>query len=249
MPGAAQRESAKATVLLVALEALPNTRERVEGFAAGFRAAFSGDVVFHRVDGRGVFREAMRQALDALHTHPAINIAFGANDHTTLGAIEAAQRAGGMQIECYSVGGEGSALFDELSRDGPLRATLALFPEVVGRIAIDASCRHFVGQDIGKEVLTPAEILTPESLQEYYTRDVDHWRLRPQVMNRMTAAWTYSGAPQPGRTWVSSSITRRTNGIAIWRLPCGSDARISASSSPRAMPRTRSRNRSAASAG
>jgi DeoR/GlpR family transcriptional regulator of sugar metabolism len=157
-------------------------------------------VVFHRVDGRGVFREAVRQALDALQTHPAIDIAFGANDHTILGAIEAAQRTGGMRLDCYSVGGEGNALFDELSRDGPLRATLALFPEVVGRIAIDASCRHFVGQDIGNAVLTPAEILTPESLPGYYMRDGDHWRLRPEVMNRMTSAWTYAGAPQPGRT-------------------------------------------------
>ena len=40
----------RAEVLLLALEALPNTRERVEGFAAGFASAFAGEVVFHRVD-------------------------------------------------------------------------------------------------------------------------------------------------------------------------------------------------------
>ena len=43
------RRAKRAEVLLVTLEALPNARERVEGFMAGFAEAFPGDVVFHRV--------------------------------------------------------------------------------------------------------------------------------------------------------------------------------------------------------
>jgi hypothetical protein len=48
----------RAEVLLVALEGLQNTRDRLEGFREGFRATFSGEVVFHRVDGAASSRRS-----------------------------------------------------------------------------------------------------------------------------------------------------------------------------------------------
>jgi len=96
---------ARAEVLLVALEGLPNTRERVEGFSAGFTETFPGDIVFHRVDGRGLLREVIRQATDAFAAHPAISVIFGVNDHTILSALDVAERTG-LRVDGYSVGGE-----------------------------------------------------------------------------------------------------------------------------------------------
>ena len=191
--------SATAEVLLVALEALPNTRERVEGFIAGFADAFPGKLVAHRVDGRGIFKEAIRQTTDAMRTHPGIDVVFGVNDHTILGALEVAGKLG-VSVVGYSVGGEGGALFDELAQGGTLRATLALFPEVVGRLAIDTICRRFAGEDVGDAVITPAEILTPETLADFYDHDGDQWRLRPEVMARMCDGRLYSGPSVAGRS-------------------------------------------------
>ena len=184
--------AAKAEVLLVALESLPNTRERVEGFMAGFTQAFPGEVVFHRVDGRGLFKEAMRRAADAFRTHPDIDVVFGANDHTILGALEAAERLG-KQVAGYSVGGEGGTLFDELVRGGALQAVLALFPEVVGLLAVDTICKKFAGEDVGEAVITPAEVVTATSLTEFYHHEGGAWRLRPDVLSAMTEGRTYSG--------------------------------------------------------
>jgi len=191
--------SATAEVLLVALEALPNTRDRVEGFISGFTEAFPGKVVAHRVDGRGIFKEAIRQATDAFRTHPGIDVVFGVNDHTVLGALEVAGRLG-IPVVGYSVGGEGGALFDELARGGPLKATLALFPEVVGRLAVDTICRRFAGEEVGEAVITPAEILTPENLPGFYAHDGDQWRLRGEVLDRMCAGRLYSGPSVAGRS-------------------------------------------------
>jgi DeoR/GlpR family transcriptional regulator of sugar metabolism len=191
--------SSTAELLLVALEALPNTRERVEGFLAGFTETFPGKLIAHRVDGRGIFKEAMRQTMDAFRTRPTIDVVFGVNDHTILGALEVARQIGAPVVG-YSVGGEGGALFDELARGGALRATLALFPEVVGRLAVDTICRRFAGEDLGEAVITPSEILTPETLADFYRRDGEQWRLRPEVLERMCEGRLYSGPSVAGRS-------------------------------------------------
>ncbi len=192
--------AARAEVLLVALEGLPNTRERVDGFAAGFAETFPGEIVLHRVDGRGLLREVIRQSTDAFAAHPAIDVVFGVNDHTILGALDVAERAG-RSVTGYSVGGEGGRLFDALASRGALRAVLALFPEVVGRVAIDTVCHAMGGAVVVTEAITPAEVLTADSLSDYYAADDDgHWRLRPEVLERMCCPHAYDGPPITGRS-------------------------------------------------
>jgi DeoR/GlpR family transcriptional regulator of sugar metabolism len=191
--------STTAELLLVALEALPNTRERVEGFLRGFTETFPGRLISHRVDGRGIFKEAMWQTGEAFRTRPTIDVVFGVNDHTILGALKVA-RGLGAPVAGYSVGGEGSALFDELARGGLLKATLALFPEVVGRLAVDIICKRFAGEEVGDAVITPAEILAPDTLADFYRREGDQWRIRPEVLDRMCEGRLYSGPSVAGRS-------------------------------------------------
>ena len=189
----------RAEVLLVALEGLQNTRDRLEGFREGFRKGFAGEVVFHRVDGRGLLREVIRQVSDAFSAHPGINVVFGVNDHTILGALEVAARFG-ADVAGYSVGGEGGGLLDLLAEGRSLSAVLALFPEVVGHAAIDMACSAFDGNDIGREIITPAEVLTRANLERFYAREDGQWRLIPSVLARMCAPYAYSGQGGVGRS-------------------------------------------------
>ncbi len=190
----------RAEVLLIALEGLQNTRDRLEGFRDGFRDGFDGELVFHRVDGRGLLKEVIRQVTDAFEAHPRINVVFGVNDHTILGALEVAERFG-ARVSGYSVGGEGGGLFDQLSEGSALKAVLALFPDVVGHAAIDRACAAFEGEDIGREIITPAEILTRENLGQFYAQHDDgQWRLLPAVLDAMCAPFAYSGKAGAGRT-------------------------------------------------
>jgi DeoR/GlpR family transcriptional regulator of sugar metabolism len=194
---AAARELAgsigSARILMVSLEALPNTRARCDGFLAGFTEAFDGAVRHWRVDGRGIFRSALRASLDALQAHPDINVLFGVNDHSILAALEAAERLGLDAVSGFSVGGEGGALFDALVAGGRLSACCALFPELVGQRAVDVLAEALNGGAMPAEVKTPHAILTRANLADYYRRGPAGWSFAPAA--RLTAL----AAPVPAR--------------------------------------------------
>jgi ABC-type sugar transport system substrate-binding protein len=168
-----------ARILVVSLEALPNTRARCDGFLAGFAESFDGDVRQWRVDGRGIFRSALRASLDALQAHPDINVLFGVNDHSILAALEAADRLGHDDVSGFSVGGEGGALLDALVTGGKLVACCALFPELVGQRAVDVLAGALDGGAMPAEVKTPHAILTRANLDDYYRRGDAGWVFAP----------------------------------------------------------------------
>ena len=168
-----------ARILVVSLEALPNTRARCDGFLAGFENSFAGEVVHWRVDGRGIFRSALRASLDALQAHPDINVLFGVNDHSILAAIEASDRLGLDGVSGFSVGGEGGALFDSLLQGGKLVACCALFPELVGARAVDVLAVALSGGAMPAEVKTPHAVVTRANLHDFYRRDDSGWSFAP----------------------------------------------------------------------
>ncbi|HEV7274657.1 MAG TPA: substrate-binding domain-containing protein [Devosiaceae bacterium] len=169
-----------ARILLVALDALPNTRLRCDGFLNGFQDRFAGEVIPWRVEGEGAFRTALRTSMDVLSAHPDINVLFGVNDHSILAAIEASDRLQLKDVSAYSVGGEGGALWDMLARHGRFRATAALFPEVVGAKAIDAVAGALSGRPMPGDIPTAHVIITPESLPRYYGKDGEGWILNDE---------------------------------------------------------------------
>ncbi len=169
----------EARLLIVSLESLPNTRSRCDGFLDGFKGVFDGRVRHWRVDGRGIFKSALRASLDALEAHPDINVLFGVNDHSILAAIEASDRLGLAGVSGFSVGGEGSALFDSLLRGGKLVACSALFPELVGSRAVDVLSRALAGEAMPAEVKTPHAIVTRDNLGDFYQRSEAGWSFAP----------------------------------------------------------------------
>jgi DeoR/GlpR family transcriptional regulator of sugar metabolism len=168
---------AEARVLLISLESLPNTRARCDGFLAGFSEEFGARVTHWRVDGQGSFRSSLRASLDAFQAHPQINVVFGVNDHSILAAIEASDRLGLDGVFGFSVGGEGTPLFDALVEHGKLMACSALFPEVVGERGIDVLASALSGAALPDEVETPYAVLTPANMADYYRRDGNGWSL------------------------------------------------------------------------
>lgn len=164
-------------MLLVSLEDLPNTRARSDSFLEGFAAVFPGTVRHWRVDGKGVFRNALRVAMDALDAHRDTDVVFGVNDHSVLAAIEAARRLDLPGVQAFSVGGEGGVLLDALAEGGMLKATAALFPEVVGARAVDVLATALAGGTMPEKVLTPHAVLTADTMPAYYRRSSEGWVL------------------------------------------------------------------------
>ena len=186
----------EARILMVSLEDLPNARARCDGFLAGFTAAFAGPVRQWRVNGQGSFRVSLQASLDVYETAPGINVAFGVNDHSILAALEAADRMD-LDLAGFSVGGEGSILFEALARRRKLRACAALFPEIVGMRAIDVLADALAGASLPAEVRTPHVVLTPETLTDFYQRTASGYALIADAPVRLGLPLALASRRQP----------------------------------------------------
>ncbi|MCC7450697.1 MAG: DeoR family transcriptional regulator [Anaerolineae bacterium] len=186
----------RAHVLSIILS-LPNTLERSAGFLEGLQSTLHTPPHVVTINGHGFYNEAYQAALDALHVHPEINVIFGINDDSVMGGLQAYLdlERDPDQLVAVNVGGEGKTLFDELQRGGALRACLALFPEVVGRMAVDTALRLWNGEDIGRAVITPSVILTADNLSDYYTCNDQVWQLNRAAVDQLE--YTRLSSPMP----------------------------------------------------
>lgn len=212
----ARRLGAKAPVfaLDISHHALPNTRERSQGFADGLNASISGrHVVVRTVDGHGMYDEAYRAASDALRLHPETNLVFGINDDSALAAIQALQDLGREpgDIVVVSIGAEGNTALDVLNRDSFLQAVIALFPEVVGRLTIDTIVRLWQGEDVSNAVVMPHRLITPGSIGEFYARVGRDWDLKSDCADELLAPYGHAPAAAPPDRTISFAILYRTH--------------------------------------
>ena len=181
---------------------LSNARERSAGFAAGFRSVIS-DCTIYSIDGKGMYSEAHPIAREALRMHPEINVIFGINDDSILAGVHAYSdlERDPDQLIAVNVGCEGSTLIDTLVQNGTIKACLALFPEVVGRLAVDAIVRLWQGDTLGNQIITPHAILTPGNLADYYTWNGQDWELLPaRLADLLPAGWPDALPARPNKS-------------------------------------------------
>lgn len=110
---------------IVDLPQLPQVQDRKNGFIYGFKSLIPGAVVAQAVNGGGVIDKANPAAADLLQAHPELNVIFGINNDSSLGAIAAMKAAGSYAPEWGVVASvDGSEpVMSELGSDGsPLKA-------------------------------------------------------------------------------------------------------------------------------
>jgi DeoR/GlpR family transcriptional regulator of sugar metabolism len=192
---------------------LANGQDRSRGFIDGLRSVLEDNFCVVSVDGQNVYSAAYQVARDALRLHPEINVLFGANDDLILSAIQAALDLGRDpdSFLAVNVGGEGKTVFDVLQQRGPLKACLALFPEVVGHVGIDAILRLWAGERVGKEIITPCVVLTADNLPQYYTGTKLDWKVNAQMVERLEQSRWHTPLPKAIHKRVSFVIHFRTH--------------------------------------
>lgn len=176
-----QAEGAEAAILHICVSELENARERSDGFDAGFREAFGGQMRAIRVNGQGVFRAAKRVAVEALRANPDISVAFAVNDHSAIAMLEAAEREA-RDIAVYAAGGEDPDFIARVQDGGPLRAVAALFPQVVGIAAVEHALDMIA--DASAEtasIITPHRVITPRSFPTLFEVSSDAGAGRARV--------------------------------------------------------------------
>jgi DeoR/GlpR family transcriptional regulator of sugar metabolism len=148
----------------------PNTEARSRGFEIGVLELRRQGVTFLRVNGQGVRERAKQCTADALTVHPDVNVIFGVNDVSALGALDAYREAGLDQSKLLlvSFGLEGNEIKDLLLQGGPLKASMALFPELVSCACVDAAICAHNAQPLPELIHPPCTIVTADTLQDYY---------------------------------------------------------------------------------
>lgn len=158
---------------------LTNTQARSRGFAAGLQDALPGAEVTLSLTTQSDWQSAYRLTTDALHVYPDINVVFCINDILACGAIQACKEMGidPEAVLVLTFGLEGKTLRAELMRRTYLKAGLAMFPEIVGPVCVEAAIGAFRGVDLPQHLVTPHAVLTADTLEQYYEEQHGEWIL------------------------------------------------------------------------
>jgi DeoR/GlpR family transcriptional regulator of sugar metabolism len=168
---------------------LSNTNERSQGFIAGLREIVPDARVALSIDAQARGDTARQLTRDALAVHPSINVIFAINDTTAAGALAACRdlRVAPAATLLVTFGLEGDTMKDALASQEYCRAGLAMFPEIVGPVCVEAAIQATAHRSLPAHLVTPHTVLTAETLPEVYECTPDGWRLRwKQVVERLS---------------------------------------------------------------
>jgi DeoR/GlpR family transcriptional regulator of sugar metabolism len=165
---------------------LENTQVRSQGFMDGLREILPASETVFSINAQSTRSTARQLTTDALQVYPEINIIFAINDATATGAIQACQdlRIDRDSIAVLTFGLEGDTLKNALFTGDYCKAGMAMFPEIVGPVCIEAAFDAFNQQPMPTHLATPFTILTPETLPEIYILTESGWSIRWDTVKR-----------------------------------------------------------------
>ncbi len=159
---------------------LPNTQARSRGFVTGLRHILPNAQVILSLNGQSRYDTAYKLTTDALTVHPNINVIFAINDTTAWGAIQACQDLGLApdSVLVVTFGLEGDRLKNALMQGKYCKAGLAMFPEIVGPVCVEAAVAACNGKPLAQRLTIPHMILTSELLPQFYRQSDTGWRIQ-----------------------------------------------------------------------
>ena len=167
----------------------PGSRRRSQGFIDGLTSTLPTAKVVLSVDGRSLRDETRLIVEDALSVYPDINVIFAINDDSAIGALDACRAAGLDEdsVIIIWVGLDGPTTRRLLAERSPLKACVAMFPELVARVALGVAIRAYAGNTDRSPVITPTAILTADTLGDYY--QIGDWTPQPSVLESLIASY------------------------------------------------------------
>lgn len=184
---AIDRMDGAARVLFIGVQAFVNTAERAQGFFEGLKRVIPQPDFAMLINGLGQRIEARQVVSAALSIHPDVNIIIGVNDQSALGALDAIRELN-LSLDDRLVGTfglEGAAGKDLLMRDCPHAVGIAMFPQFIGRVCIDAAIKAYNKLDLPEHIVTPTVVVTRETLPDYYRSTPDGWKIRWEEIRRL----------------------------------------------------------------
>jgi DeoR family transcriptional regulator, fructose operon transcriptional repressor len=158
----------------------PNTQIRSHGFTDGLSKTFPSSETVLSINTQSRYATAYQLSRDALTVYPQINLIFCINDTTAWGAINACRdlNIDPENMTIIAFGLEGETLKNELMKPGSYcKAGLAMFPEIVSLVCIEAAITAFNGKPQPAHYTTPYIVLTAKTLPDYYFQTQTNWEL------------------------------------------------------------------------
>jgi DeoR/GlpR family transcriptional regulator of sugar metabolism len=159
---------------------LANTQARSRGFIIGIQQVLPEAEVVLSLDAQSRYDTAYQLTRDAVTVHQQINIIFAINDITAWGAINACKDLGieSGKLIVLPFGLEGDTLKDALLTNEFCKAGLAMFPEIVGSVCIEAAVAAYNHYPLEPQLVTPHVVLTANSLSDFYQHTEQGWQIR-----------------------------------------------------------------------
>ncbi len=177
----------KARILAVDLPMLRPCILRVDGFVDGMHSIIPGAEVVHRIDGQGLKDKALQVATDALTKDSNINVIYGCNDDSALGALQAYKAAGldTKKLVVCGTGSEGLAFIKAMQEGGPYKVEAAMFPEAVGYECINMAVKLFNKEQVPAHWVTPTFALTADTWDKYYSLNGEVRTINWDMVNKI----------------------------------------------------------------
>lgn len=158
---------------------LSNTQERSQGFFAGLKEVVPNAELVLSINTQSRYEMAYQLTRDALTVHKNINVIFGMNDTSALGAIHACKdlEIPSSQVLVLPFGIEGKTFLELIQEGAYCKAGLAMFPEVVGPVCVEAAIALANQSSVPSRYITPHCVLTRDNLNDYYLHDATGWHL------------------------------------------------------------------------
>lgn len=156
----------------------PNTQMRSRAFIDGLAATCPSEVVLS-INAQSRYTTAYQLAYDALTVYPQINVIFAINDTTARGAIDACRNLNidPSHMHVITFGLEGDTLKNELMAKSYCKVALAMFPEIVSFVCVEAVIAAFNHKALPENFITPHVVLTAQTLKDYYNLTPAGWEL------------------------------------------------------------------------
>jgi DeoR/GlpR family transcriptional regulator of sugar metabolism len=158
---------------------LSNTQARSRGFIDGLREVNPTCEVVLSIDAQSRYDTAYQLTRDALTVHGSINLIFAINDTIAWGAVNACEdlQMDPNKVAVLPFGLEGDTLKNALVNDRYVKAGLAMFPEIVGPVCIEAAIAAYNDSPLPTELITPYAVLDCNNLFDYYHKGDSGWEL------------------------------------------------------------------------
>ena len=109
-----------------------------------------------RLPGSGSMDKSFKAAEDMLQAHPDLDVIFGINDETALGAVAAIEKAGRAGVvRVVGFGGKEEAI--RAVDEGKLYADIITYPRQIGMRSVQAVVRYMNGEPVEPVQLIPTE--------------------------------------------------------------------------------------------